>query len=62
MQDPFSVHEGISGSIVSYTIQNSSGTSKIIPAADCVDSVCRYMDEVRPPFVCQSSSADSSYY
>ena len=58
MQNPFSIYEGISGSIVSVIIQNSSVTNKTIPAADCVDSVCRY--EVRPPFVCQSSSGDST--
>ena len=59
-QDLFSIFEGISGSIESFTIQNSSGTIKTIPAANCVDSVCRYMDEVRPPLVCQTSSGDTS--
>ena len=42
MQNPFSIYEGISGSIVSFIIQNSSGTIETIPATDCVDSVCRY--------------------
>ena len=59
-QDPFSIYEGLSGSIVSYTIQNSSGIIKTIPATDCADSVCKYMDEVRPPLVCQTSSGDTS--
>ena len=58
-QDSFSIYEGISGSIVSFTIRSSSGTSKTIPATDCVDS-CRYSYEARPPFVCQSSSGDST--
>ena len=63
MQDPFSIYEGLSGSIESFTIQYSSGTIKTIktiPAADCVDGVCRYIDEVGPPLVCQSSSGDST--
>jgi hypothetical protein len=58
-QDPFSIYEGISGSVVSYTVRNSSGTIKTTPV-DCIDNACGYTDEILPSLVCQSSSGDST--
>ena len=55
MQDPFLIYEGISGSIVSFIIRNSSGATFPI-TADCMDSVCENMVPVGRDSVCQSAS------
>ena len=51
---PSQSNEGISGSVVNYTIHFSSAINLTI-SASCTDDVCEYMVNV-PPTVCQTSS------
>ena len=57
MQDSFVIYEGISGSIMNYTIHFSSGTNSSTISANCTDDGCESMVEVRPRTVCQPSSS-----
>ena len=54
MQNSFSIYEGITGSVVHYTVHFSSAINMTIPVS-CTDAVCEYMVEV-PPTVCQMTS------
>jgi hypothetical protein len=53
LQSSFLIYEGISGSVVSYTVHFLSILSLTFPI-DCMDDVCEYMVEV-PPTVCQTA-------
>ena len=50
----FLISEGISGSVVNFTI-HFLPIANLTISASCTDDVCEYMVEV-PPTVCQSSS------
>ena len=53
MQNSFSIFEGITGSVVNYTVHFSSAINMTIPVS-CTDAVCEYKVEV-PPTVCQTA-------
>ena len=54
MQNSFSIYEGITGSVVKYTVHFSYAINTTIPVS-CTDAVCEYMVEVLPT-VCQITS------